>query len=138
MARVGNKMAGQRGAILIEFAVSFFIFIGFLAGLIGMALWGLGGYFIQDATHEAVRKYAVTLEAAPAEVMAKAKLNNAAYPFIEADTVSVRLWHDGVKAYGVVTARPRVQRLYLFSMPELRRESSCTLEYRFRNPDEFL
>lgn len=128
----------ERGQTLIEFAIAFPVFIAFLYGLIGISLWGIGGHFVQSAAHEATIYYATMLEKEQTEELAKALLAKEAYPFVDPDTVNVELSHDQVKAYGVVTAQPRVQTLFMFSMPELRRESSCTLEYRFRNPDEFL
>lgn len=127
----------ERGATLIEFAFAFIIFSTFLFGFIGITMWGIGGHFVQDAAHEAVRKYSVTLDRQSAENVATSILGKWAYIFIEPDTVVIQLRHDTEKAYGTVTAVPKIKRLYLFNMPELRRESSCTLEYRFRNPGEY-
>lgn len=128
----------QRGATLIEFVFAFLAFIAFMYGIIGVTMWGLGGQFVQDAAHEATRKYAVTLDANSAEAEGRSYLGRVAYVFIEPGSVSMQFDHDSEKAYGTVTAVPRIKRLYLFSMPKLSRESSCTLEYRFRHPEEFV
>lgn len=128
----------DRGQTLIEFVIAFPILVGFVYALIGLTLWGLGGHFVQDAAHNATIYYATMLDEKQTVERTKALLAKEAYLFVLPETVEVELQHDEIKAHGVVTATPRVQSLFFVKMPELRRESSCTLEYRFRNPDEFL
>ncbi|MGB9849107.1 MAG: hypothetical protein ACPLSY_04695 [Moorellaceae bacterium] len=61
-----------------------------------------------------------------------------AYVFIDPTTIHVSVEQLGDKAHAVVTAKPRIQKVIFYTLPELRRESYCTMEYRFRHPGEFL
>lgn len=128
---------GERGSTLVEFAFAIVVFFAFLFGLFGVTLWGTAAFFIQDAAYEAAREYAVTLDADAARQAAMIPLGRWAYPFIDPGSVSVEIGREGENAVAVVRAKPRVQSLYLYQMPELARKASCTLEYRFRNPGEF-
>lgn len=127
----------EKGSTLIEFAFAVVVFFAFLFGLFGITLWGTATFFIQDAAYEAAREYAVTLDANAARQAAMIPLGRWAYLFIDPGSASVEVSREGESAVAVVRAKPRVQRLYLYQMPELTRKASCTLEYRFRNPGEF-
>lgn len=127
----------ETGSTLVEFVFAFIVFFAFLFGLLGVTLWGIGGFFVQDAAYRAAEQYAVSLdkEAALEEVITS--LGRWAYLFIEPGSVSVSVRQEGDRAVAEVRAEPRVRRLYLYRMPELVRRATCTLEYRFRNPGEF-
>ena len=131
------RFKGEGGSTLIEFAFAFIVFFAFLFGLLGVTLWGIGGFFVQEAAYEAAREYAVTLDEGAARELGGSVLKRWAYLFIVPGSVSVEVRREGDKAVAEVRAKPRVQRLYLYQMPELTRRASCTLEYRFRHPEEF-
>lgn len=37
-------------------------------------------------------------------------------------------------AHAEISAEPEFKKLYVYSLPRIEKTSSCTLEYRFRNP----
>lgn len=126
------------GSVLVEFALSFLLYVAFLYGLIALAMWGIGGSIVQDVANEAARKYAVTADPAAAQRLARTYLGRWAYVFVDPSSVQVTVSRSGDAAHAVVTAQPRIQKAFFYAMPALKREASCTMEYRFRRPGEFL
>jgi len=127
----------QKGFTLLEFAVAFAVFLAFTIGLITTAMWGIGGFFLHNAASEAARKYAVTADTVLAQELVRERIGRWGFVFIDPNTVRVSVRREGSKAVVMVSAEPRVKKLYFYQMPEIRREASCTMEYRFRNPGEF-
>lgn len=128
----------RRGSFLLEFAVAFALFLAFAMGLVSVGMWGIGGFFVQNAAYEAARTYAVTADPVKAREMAQDRIGRWGFAFLDPSTVRVSVRQEDYKAVIMVSAEPRVKRLYVYEMPEIRREASCAMEYRFRNPGEFL
>lgn len=131
-------MRSQRGATLIEFAFALIIFSAFLYGLICVSMWGMGGQFVQNAIHESARKYAVTGDQDEAKIVAVDYLNRWGYLFVEpidVHHVYLETRDGGKKVYGAIVAKPRIKQLYVYELPELRRESSCAQEHYLRYPE---
>lgn len=128
----------ERGSLMVEFALCLVVFFAFITGLFVASYWGIGAAFLQEAAHEAAQKYAVTMDAQAAENRARAVLGKWGYAFVDPGTVSVSVWKDGDRARAAVSAAPRVKKLYLYEVKRIAKESSCTFEYRFRNPEEYL
>jgi|GEM_PF-2137960 len=130
-------LKNPQGSTLIEFAFASIIFLAFLFGLLAVTMWGIAGLFVQEAAFRASEQYAVSMDVAAAQEEAMTTLGRWAYLFVDPGSVSVNVRREEDKAVAEVRAKPRVQRLYLYQMPELIKRASCTLEYRFRKPEEF-
>ncbi|OIQ59765.1 hypothetical protein MOTE_10210 [Moorella thermoacetica] len=130
------RFRDRRGGVLVEFAFAFLIFWAFLAGLFITSFWGIGGAFAQEAAFEAARKYAVVADAGQAAALAKSIMGKWAYVFFDPASVQVSVWGEGDRAKAEVTAVPRVS-VWPFKAGVIRREASCSMEYRFRHPQEF-
>lgn len=127
----------ERGQAMIEFALAFPLFLTLIAGLFFIAYGYIGGYFLEDATYDAARKYAVTLDRAAAEKVFNVPTRRWAFLFLDPKTVRVDFRIEGNRVRAIGTAEPRLKDFLFFSLPSLRREAMATLEYRFRNPGEF-
>lgn len=123
---------------MIEFVFAMIIFLAFIYGLLSVSWWGIGGEFVQQAAHEAARKYATDMDSAAAEQRAINCLGKWAYLFIQPSSVRVDVWKERDTAHAEVSAEPKFKKLYVYSLPRIEKMSSCTFEYRFRNPGEFL
>lgn len=128
----------EKGAVLVEFVFAVIIFVAFAYGLLAVSLWGIGGFFVQEAAHEAAERYAVTMDKSSAESRALSRMGKWAYAFVKPESVSVQIWRDGDVARARVAAEPRIKRIYLYELPRIGKISSCVFEYRFRRPGEFL
>jgi len=126
------------GSVIVEFALVMPLFMAFLYALTVASMWAIGGGIVQQVAHEAAREYAVTADPSAAQQLARTYLGRWAYVFIDPSSLRVSVGRSGDRAYAVVTAVPRIQKAFFYTMPELRRASSCTMEYRFRRPGEFL
>lgn len=122
---------------MIEFVLAFPLFFMLIAGLFFIAYSHIGAYFLENATYDAARKYAVTLDRTAAEKVFYVPTRRWAFLFLDPTTVRVNFTIEGNRVRAVGTAEPRLKDFLLFSLPSLRREAVATLEYRFRNPSEF-
>lgn len=122
---------------MVEFAVAFPLFLMLIAGLFFIAYGHIGAYFLENATYDAARKYAVTLDRAAAEKVFDVPTRRWAFLFLDPETVRVDFRIEGNRVRAVAIAEPRLKQFLFFSLPSLRREAMATLEYRFRNPSEF-
>ncbi len=138
MGRRNVALKSENGAVLIEFVFAMIIFVAFIYGLFAVSWWGIGAEFIQQAAHEAAGEYAAVMDDSAAEQRAKSCLGKWAYLFIQPGSVNVDVRREGDTAYAEVSAEPKFKKLYVYSLPRIEKTSSCTLEYRFRNPGEFL
>lgn len=127
----------EKGAVLIEFVFAMIIFCAFMYGLIAVSLWGIGSSFVQEAAHDAAQKYAVVLDGQETNNYIQSRLGQWAYVFVKPNSIRVNVWHNDKTAYAEVSAVPRISRLYVYDLPQILRTSQCTLEYRFRHPQEF-
>ncbi len=113
------------------------IFLAFIYGLLAVSWWGIGASFVQEAAHATVQRYATTIDPDIAEQECRKMLGKWAYLFIKPESVRVDVWKEGDTAHAEVSAEPKFTKLYLYSLPRIQKTSSCTFEYRFRNPEKF-
>lgn len=130
-------MKDENGQVLIEFIFAMIIFMVFIYGLFTVSWWGIGAAFVQEAAHKSSQVYAVTIDEDAAEQAAILVLGKWAYLFVQPGSVSVDVWKDGDTARAEVTAKPKFTKLYFYSLPVIKKASSCTFEYRFRHPEEY-
>lgn len=128
----------SRGSILVEFALSIILYSAFLYGLIVASMWAIGGTIVHDAAITAAQIYAVELDSSKAAKRAVGEIGRWGYVFVDPSTIHVTVEQIGDTAHATVTAQPRIQKAFFYTMPALKREASCTMEYRFRRPGEFL
>lgn len=138
MERRNVALKNENGAVLIEFVFAMIIFMAFIYGLFAVSWWGIGAEFIQQAAHDAAGEYAAVMDDWAAKQRAKSCLGKWAYLFVQPGSVNVNVWRDGDTARAEISAEPKFKKLYLYSLPRIEKTSSCTFEYRFRNPGEFL
>jgi hypothetical protein len=124
----------QRGQVMVEFALCIIIFMLFMYGLITMLLWSIVAYWTQETAHEVARKYAVQDDKAAAIETGYKKVNilGAGY-FIEPKSTVIEVYapkhpEHGDVATATVTTVPTIKKLFVFSMPEITRESEAMLE----------
>jgi len=123
---------------MIEFVLAFPLFFMLIAGLFFIAYSHIGAYFLENATYDAARKYAVTLDRTAAEKVFYVPTRRWAFLFLDPATTRVSFTIEGDHVRAVATAEPRLKHFLFFSLPTMKREAKATLEYRFRNPDEFM
>lgn len=130
----------EKGQVLVEFALALPLFLLFVFGIFSAGYWGLGSMFVQDAAYEAARRYAVTLDPDRAASYAMHPISRWGCVFLDPSTcrVEVDYSREAGKAHARVAVEPRIKDFYIFRMPQIRREASCVLEYRFRHPEEFV
>jgi len=132
------RQKSEAGQVLIEFVFAMIIFLAFISGLLSVSWWGIGGEFVQQAAQEAASKYATDMDSAAAEQRARNILGKWAYLFIQPGSINVNVWRNGDTAHAEISAEPKFKKLYVYILPRIEKTSSCTLEYRFRNPKKFL
>ncbi len=130
-----NILKERRGQVMVEFALVLIIFMLFIWGLIGVTLWGTAGFLAQEVAHESAREYAVTLDEARAENLGKTYLGRWGYLFIKPGSIQVSVDANTASNYttAVVTVKPRVEKMYIFTMPYIERTSQATLEHFYRD-----
>jgi hypothetical protein len=130
--RFKTKGTGDRGSVLVEFVLSLIAFLLFAYGLVAISLWGIAGEFVQHAAHEAAGVYAAILDEDRARERVDLVLVRWGYVFVDPESVKVSFSHDRENVSVVVSAAPRVRKLYVFDLGRVEKKSSCALECRFR------
>lgn len=128
----------QQGQILIEFALCIVVFMLFVFGLIALTMWGAAAYFTQEIAHEVARKYAVTENVEDAVKRGEIYMGKMAYMFIDPSTVEITVVKQNTTAVSNVKAKPNLEKLFIFELPYITRDSEATLEHYIRNPDEYM
>lgn len=109
-------------------------------GLITMLLWSVVAYWTQETAHEVARKYAVQKDKTVAIETGHKKINmlggfidrNATYIEVSAPSNP----KPDATASATVTSVPSIKKLYIFSLPEIKRSSEAMLEdHRFDYTD---
>lgn len=100
-------------------------------------MWGTASIMCQDIAHETARKYAVTADRAQAEKLGKHYTGRWAYVFVKPNTTEISIGNKKDYAIATVSIKPRIQKMYIFEMPEITKKSSCLMEYAYRNLGEF-
>lgn len=133
------KHLNEKGQSMVEFALTIIPFLCFIFGLIACSMWGTAAFLAHEASHEAARKYAVTLEENKAQALGKTYLKRWGYIFIEPNNVDINLQqnNDGKTVQAEAVVRPRIKTILLFSVPKISRTSKATLEDVFRNPGNY-
>ncbi len=127
----------QRGQAIVEFVCAIWVFFIIIWGLIGLAMAGTAAFFAHEIAFETARKYATTLDEESAKDLGETYISRWAYMFVDPEETHIKLWNDGQTAYAGVAVKPRLDKLLVIDMPEITRESSCTLEHVFREPDQY-
>ncbi len=133
-------MKNEKGQVLIEFVLCLIILASFIFGIIGVTTWGVASHFAQEIAHESARKYAVTYNKTEAEKLGESYLKRWAYIFIDTSQVNVTVKAQGTKAVSTVTVKPKesMQKLFVFTMPEINKTSEATFEHYIRNPNDYV
>jgi len=122
---------------MVEFALCIPVFLIFIYGLTAAFTWGTAGIVAQDVANETARKYAITLDTAKSKEMGETYLGRWAFIFVDPDKTTVNVKRQGTKAVSTVTVRPRITKFFVFEKQWIKRRSSCTLEYVWRNRSLF-
>lgn len=133
-----KKVKDERGQAIVEFALSFPLFLLFISGLFLYAYWFIGAHFLQDAAYDAARKYAVTLNSDSAQKVFDIPAKRWAFAFLDKESIKITFerMEDG-RVRTVATGEPVIKRFLFFSVPSIQKEAVATLEYRFRSPGSF-
>jgi Flp pilus assembly protein TadG len=128
----------QRGQTLVEFAIAIVILFLFVFGLMGATLWGTASFLAQEIAHETAREYAVSNDKARAISTGKTYIGRWGYIFIAPGSTQISVNEAGDKATAVITVKPRIQKLFIFTMPSISKYSQATFEHYIRNPDLYV
>lgn len=126
----------SKGQVLVEFGLTFLLFLSFLFMLFAIAWWGMASHATQESAHIAARKYAVTEDQDKAikdaiEYLMPYKI------FVQSPQISVSKNADGERADATVTTCPTLNRIYVFTMDKITKTSSAMLEDYIRNPGDY-
>lgn len=134
---VKNICHKDQGQSLVEFGLTFGIFVAFLYGLLGAGLWGASSFLVQEAAHAAARCYAGTGDAGKASEEADIFMTHWAYPLIKDHFVSIS--EEQGTCHIIITAFPResIQQLFIFQEDSICRESKATMDYAIRYRYQF-
>ncbi|PTQ51580.1 MAG: hypothetical protein HSCHL_1283 [Hydrogenibacillus schlegelii] len=127
----------ERGQPIVEFALVFPVFLMFLSGLFLWAFWFTGSFILQDATYDAASKYAVEMDVSGAKQRFDFIMKKWGFLFFDLNSVRLDIYREGDRVRAVATGKPKIDRFLFFGVPEIRKEATATLEYRFRSPGEF-
>lgn len=127
----------EDGQPIVEFALVIPLFLMFLSGLFIYGWWFIANIFLQDASFESARKYAVALDQSSAEGYFKYPANRWGYLFVDPNSISLNLSNDGEKAIAMVRGESRFKHFMVFTVPTIEVKSEIPLEYRFREPNDF-
>lgn len=130
-------LKNQRGQTLVEFAIAIVILFLFIFGLMGATLWGTASFLAQEIAHETAREYAVSNDKDRAIDTGKTYLGRWGYIFIIPNSTQISVNSAGDKATAMITVQPRIQKLFIFSMPNIKKYSQATFEHYIRNPHEY-
>ncbi len=131
-------LKNQRGQTLVEFAIAIVILFLFVFGLMGATLWGTASFLAQEIAHETAREYAVSNDKSRAINTGKTYLGRWGYMFIAPGSINISVDEAGDKATAVITVKPRIQKFYIFTMPNISKYSQATFEHYIRNPDLYV
>lgn len=135
-----NTLKDCRGQAFVEFALCIPVILLFIYGLITAFTWGATGLLAQSIAHEGARKFAVSSAMTEAEAKAKAEKVAADYMglwgqfFAEPDHTVVTVKRDSQTVNCMVSVVPRINRLFVFEITEITRESTSVLEHVWRDP----
>lgn len=127
----------QNGQSMVEFGLTFGLFMAFIYGLLGIGLWGTSSMLVQEAAHSAARCYAGTGDSARAAEEARLFIGCWAFPFIENHTLSIE--ESGGRCTVIIMASPResIRQLWVFHEGAINRESQATMDYALRYQYQF-
>lgn len=128
-------LKNQRGQTLVEFAIAIVILFLFVFGLMGATLWGTASFLVQEIAHETAREYAVSNDKARAIDTGSTYIGRWGYIFIAPGSTQISVGEAGDKATAIITVKPRIQKLFVFTMPSISKYSQATFEHYIRNPD---
>lgn len=131
-------LKNQRGQTLVEFAISIIILFLFVFGLMGATMWGTASFLAQEIAHETAREYAVSYDKNRAINTGKTYIGRWGYIFIAPGSTQISVDGDPIfdsKATAVITVKPRIQKLFVFTMPSISKYSQATFEHYLRKPD---
>jgi Flp pilus assembly protein TadG len=131
-------LKNQRGQALVEFAIAIIILFLFVFGLMGATLWGTASFLAQEIAHETAREYAVSNDKARAINTGRSYMNQWGYIFVDPHSIRIAVDSAGDKATAVITVNPRIQKLFIFEMPDISKYSEATFEHYIRNPELYM
>ena len=122
----------------MEFAISIVILFLFVFGLMGATLWGTASFLAQEIAHETAREYAVSNDKTRAIKTGNTYLGRWGYMFIAPGSINISVDEAGDKATAIISVKPRIQKFYIFTMPNISKDSQATFEHYIRNPDLYV
>lgn len=122
----------QRGQVLVEFAIAIILLCIFVFGLITATLWGAASFLAQEIAHETAREYAVSDDESRAVNTGRNLINRFSIFIVPGATQVTVGQIENEKATATVTVQPRIQKLFIFSLPSITRDSQATLEHYIR------
>ena len=126
-------LKNQRVQALVEFAIAIILICIFIFGLITATLWGAASFLAQEIAHETAREYAVSDDETRAVNTGRNLINRFSIFIIPGATqVTVGQIENENKTTATVTVQPRIQKLFVFSLPSITRDSQATLEHYIR------
>ncbi|HHV34404.1 MAG TPA: pilus assembly protein [Syntrophomonadaceae bacterium] len=129
----------EKGQMFVEFAFCLPIFLLLAFVIISVSFWGLGNAYVREAAFEAARHYSVTNNPGRSAIVAKGVFyGSGGELFVKPETLTVAVYREGDKAVAEAVAEPRFKTLGVGNVDKLYKKASCNMEYRYRNPGEYL
>lgn len=129
-------MRNEKGVILVEFAISSFVIMLFIFGLLCLGMWGLGSVYVKSAANEAALAYARTLEHDDAVIQANKVMEKGGQIFLT-DRLDVSTQVSTPFVRVTVTGYPKITKLFTFINPSITFVAESVMEDYYRNPHAY-
>lgn len=131
-------LKNRQGQTLVEFAIAILILSLFVFGLMSATLWGTASFLAQEIAHETAREYAVSNDKNRAVDTGQTYIGRWGYIFIAPGSTQITVSSAGDKATATITVKPRIQKLFIFTMPSISKYSQATFEHYIREPELYV